>query len=188
MNEPALVPADRWIQAMKKFAVLLAGALAATAPVMAAHASALTIDYYTIGETDADANHLAFGTFSNEVQNTLGPDGLPVLNTTQYGCVSGCISGSGLPCHQGTKMFSTLSPSRMPSWSMSVNDFFSEAAAKTMSFPPPAAPLVDDDVDDALFDEPHPLTMPITSAAAAAMRTAFFTTVLLGFRRSRWWL
>jgi hypothetical protein len=82
---------------MKKFAVLLAGALAATAPVMAAHASALTIDYYTIGETDADANHLAFGTFSNEVQNTLGPDGLPVLNTTQYGCVSGCISGSGLP-------------------------------------------------------------------------------------------
>jgi hypothetical protein len=78
---------------------LLSGlcALAALAPINFAHASALTLDYYTIGENDLDANDLASGTFNNEVQATLGADGLPVLNTTQFGCTSNCFSPTDAP-------------------------------------------------------------------------------------------
>jgi hypothetical protein len=57
-----------------------------------ASADSLTITYYTISGSDPDANHLSFGSFNNEVQNSLGPNGLPVLNTPAYGCTSNCIS------------------------------------------------------------------------------------------------
>ena len=40
---------------------------------------------------------------------------------------------------------------------ISVNDFFNDAAAKTMSFPPPSVLLVEEG-EDASSDEPHPLT------------------------------
>src|SRR5262249_47541957 len=71
---------------------------------------------------------------------------------------------------------------------ISVNDFFSDAAAKTISFPPAAA-LVGDG-DDASFgeawvDEPQPLITHINRAAAAAIRPICITMVLPGFRRSR---
>jgi hypothetical protein len=71
--------------------------LTALLPVAAAHANTLTINYYTIAATDKDANNLLFGTFDNEVQNALGINGLPVLNTTEFGCVSNCISPDGMP-------------------------------------------------------------------------------------------
>ncbi len=67
------------------------------APLARAHASTLTINYYTVAETDRDANHLAGGTFDNEVQANLGVDGLPVLNTTAYGCVTDCYATAGAP-------------------------------------------------------------------------------------------
>ena len=51
---------------------------------------------------------------------------------------------------------------------MSVNAFFNDAAAKTMSFPPPV--VLAEDGDDVWFDELHPLTMPSSSTAAAASR------------------
>jgi fibro-slime domain-containing protein len=60
-------------------------------------ADSLSITYFTIGETDKDANHLATGTFSNEVQTHLGADGLPILNTTAFGCLSGCYATAGAP-------------------------------------------------------------------------------------------
>jgi len=41
--------------------------------------------------------HLAMGNFTNEVQNALGSDGLPVLNTAMYGCSSGCFANAPLP-------------------------------------------------------------------------------------------
>jgi hypothetical protein len=72
--------------------------LALWAPLAAVHAAnTMTITYYTVGETDQDANHLAGGTFNNEVQDLLGPHGLPVLNTTAYGCTSNCFSAAGAP-------------------------------------------------------------------------------------------
>ncbi len=76
---------------------VLAALLSLMTPFASAYASSLTIDYYTIGETDKDANHLAGGVFNNEVQNALGPDGLPVLNTSTYGCLSNCYNPVGAP-------------------------------------------------------------------------------------------
>jgi hypothetical protein len=73
------------------------GILAALLAPIAGQAQTLNINYFTIGETDQDANHLAGGVFSNEVQQTLGADGLPLLNTTTYGCMSNCYAISGAP-------------------------------------------------------------------------------------------
>lgn len=80
-----------------KIIFFAAAAFAAAVTAGAANASALSIDYFTIGEHDQDANHLAFGSVTNEVQNHLGPNGLPVLNTPAYGCVSGCFSLAPFP-------------------------------------------------------------------------------------------
>lgn len=74
--------------------------LAVIGPAGIACANTLTIDYYTIAATDQDADHLAFGAYDNEVQNALGPNGLPVLNTAAFGCTSNCYpfnSGAGAP-------------------------------------------------------------------------------------------
>jgi hypothetical protein len=83
---------------MRTLRAVTLGILAlAIAPLTAVHAQSLTIDYYTIAESDQDGNHLAFGSFDNEVQSALGPDGLPVLNTTAYGCMSDCYNPVGAP-------------------------------------------------------------------------------------------
>ncbi len=51
----------------------------------------LSVTYFTIAEHDQDMQDVINGPFSNEVQNTLGPHGLPILNTPAYGCVSNCL-------------------------------------------------------------------------------------------------
>jgi len=72
--------------------VVFGGLVAVLAPLSAVHAqNTLSITYYTLSASDPDAGKLAYGTFNNEVQNALGPDGLPVLNTAQYGCTSNCF-------------------------------------------------------------------------------------------------
>jgi hypothetical protein len=70
--------------------VAAAGLMTALFAPIAAQAQSLGITYYTIASNDPDANNLAFGTYTNEVQNQLGPNGLPVLNIPQYGCTSNC--------------------------------------------------------------------------------------------------
>jgi hypothetical protein len=73
-------------------------ALALVLPFGAANAAnTLTIDYFTIGSGDQDANHLGGGTVDNEVQQNLGPNGLPVLNTPAFGCTSNCFSLTPAP-------------------------------------------------------------------------------------------
>jgi hypothetical protein len=70
----------------------------ALAPVSAsAGTTTMSVTYYTIAENDQDTTILAAGPFSNEVQRTLGPHGLPVLNTTMYGCTSGCFTNTPIP-------------------------------------------------------------------------------------------
>jgi fibro-slime domain-containing protein len=66
---------------------------------LAARASSVTMSatYYTIAEGDQDMNRLASGVFNNEVQNTLGADGLPILNTPAFGCTSNCFTANPLP-------------------------------------------------------------------------------------------
>jgi hypothetical protein len=63
----------------------------------ASNAVTMSVTYYTIAENDQDASHLAIGNFTNEVKSTLGPDGLPVLNTAMYGCSSGCFTNTPFP-------------------------------------------------------------------------------------------
>lgn len=70
---------------------LLALSMGLAGPITAV-AQSVTIEYYTISASDPDADHLTFGTVDNEVQNSLGPDQLPVLNTAQFGCTSNCFS------------------------------------------------------------------------------------------------
>jgi hypothetical protein len=54
-------------------------------PFGMAYADSLTINYYTIAETDQDANKLCCAVISNEVLGTLGIHGLPVLNPAANG-------------------------------------------------------------------------------------------------------
>ena len=83
---------------LRHFTPAVATAALALTPV-AARAGSITMSatYYTVGETDQDMNHLAGGVFSNEVQNGLGADGLPLLNTAAFGCTSGCFTSTPLP-------------------------------------------------------------------------------------------
>jgi hypothetical protein len=96
---------------------VLLGVLTMTlAPWMATHAANIVgITYYTIAETDQDANHLAFGVFDNEVQTQLGPNGLPVLNTAAFGCVANCFSSVGAPTD-------VLSTGEITYWSPALNN------------------------------------------------------------------
>jgi hypothetical protein len=73
-------------------------AVMALAPFAArAGTTTMSVIYYTIAETDQDMGHLPGGTYTNEVQTRLGPNGLPVLNTTTYGCTSDCFTTMPLP-------------------------------------------------------------------------------------------
>jgi len=67
-------------------------ALAAN-PVSAANT--LSIDYFTIDTADPDINHLCCGTYNNMVQNNLGPNGFPVLNTAYGGPIPQDVASTG---------------------------------------------------------------------------------------------
>lgn len=72
-------------------------AIFALAPIAARANIVLSVNYYTISESDPDMGHVASGSFDNEVQSMLGPNGLPVLNTSAYGCSSDCFASTPLP-------------------------------------------------------------------------------------------
>jgi hypothetical protein len=99
------------------------------APFAMAHAQTLGVNYYTISSSDPDANNLSGGTFTNEVQNTLGTiDGLPILNTSTYGCSSGCISGVSLPTN-------LLSDGEISYWDPAANPYVTETLSSTITLP-----------------------------------------------------
>lgn len=100
---------------MKTVFKLGVGVLLALAPLARANANSLTIDYFTIGETDQDANHLASGVYNNEVQNQLGSNGLPVLNTAAFGCTSNCYNSAGAPTD-------VLADGEITYWSQALNN------------------------------------------------------------------
>jgi hypothetical protein len=105
---------------------LFAGSLMAGS--VAAQAQTLGITYYTINSNDPDANHLAGGLYTNEVQNNLGSNGLPVLNTTQYGCVTNCYSSSGAPTD-------VLSDGEITYWSPANNSNVTQTSTGTVNLP-----------------------------------------------------
>jgi len=100
----------------------------ALAPVTGAHANALSITYYTISPSDQDVNNLAFGTFNNEVQAQLGPNGLPVLNTAAFGCVSDCFSATPLPGD-------VTAGGELTWWSPTLNTNVTNTGTNTVSLP-----------------------------------------------------
>jgi len=80
-----------------RIAPMVAAAMALAPLAAGAGTVTMSVTYYTIAETDQDMDHVAHGIFTNEVQSRLGPDGLPVLNTAAYGCLSGCFTNTPLP-------------------------------------------------------------------------------------------
>lgn len=91
-------------------------------------ANTVTITYYTVSGNDPDGGHLAFGTYDNEVQSKLGPNGLPVLNTTAYGCVSDCYSSIGAPTN-------VTSDGQITYWDPALNPYVTETGTATVSLP-----------------------------------------------------
>jgi len=104
---------------VNKFGLVLGGALALAAPVVA-HANTLNINYYTISSNDPDANHLAGGVFA-EVLASLGATGLPVLDTTAHG-------GSGLPTNLNANGEITY-------WSPAQNSYVTQTSTAVVTLP-----------------------------------------------------
>jgi fibro-slime domain-containing protein len=97
-----------------------------------AGANSVTITYYTIAWNDPDANNLAHGVYNNEVQNNLGPDGLPVLNTPAYGCTSGCYNPVGAP---GNVVTSGPGAGEITYWDPALNPYVTETGTATVALP-----------------------------------------------------
>lgn len=106
-------------------AVVFAGSLMAGA--VAAEAQTLGITYYTISSNDPDANHLGGGVYSNEVQSGLGLNGLPVLNTAAYGCVSNCY-----PTNGPTNL---LPDGEITYWAPAFNSYVTQTSTGTVTLP-----------------------------------------------------
>jgi hypothetical protein len=96
----------------------------------AAHAGTVTMSvvYYTIAENDQDMNHLAGGVFTNEVQNSLGTDGLPLLNTAAFGCASGCFTNTPLPAD-------VTAGGEITWWSPTLNSHVTQTGTGTITLP-----------------------------------------------------
>lgn len=102
-----------------------------------ARASALTITYYTISSDDPDAGHLAGGVFDNEVQASLGADGLPVLNIPKYGCSSDCYAvygAPGFPSGGDTPNVNVNSSGEITYWSTS-NSYVTQTLQTSVTLP-----------------------------------------------------
>ncbi len=97
-----------------------------------AHADTLNITYYTISSKDPDADKLSLGKVDNEVQKQLGPDGLPVLNTPEFGCTSNCFSLAKGP----TNLISSgAGAGQITYWDPSVNPFVTQTGTSVVPLP-----------------------------------------------------
>jgi hypothetical protein len=127
--------------AMRRIPYVLAfGMLSAFLAPLAVQAQSLDINYYTIAANNPDADHLAFGLFTNEVQNSLGPNGLPVLNIPEFGCTSGCYTVAGAPgfplgSTSSTPNVNVDSSGEITYWSPKLNPFVTETLTTTTSLP-----------------------------------------------------
>lgn len=90
--------------------------------------STATLNYYTISSNDPDANNLSFGTVNNEVQQLLGPNGLPILNTPAYGCVSNCFSLPSGPTN-------LTAGGEITYWSPALNPYVTYTGSTTITLP-----------------------------------------------------
>jgi hypothetical protein len=77
-----------------KILMRLVLAVAVLLPMAAQASLTATISYFKIDSGDADANHLCCSAAQAEVQNTLGPDGLPMLLSTYGGITPHDVNAS----------------------------------------------------------------------------------------------
>ena len=118
----ALVRVDRSVIALAVLSAVLVFASQARASVV------MSVTYYTIAETDPDMKVLAQGSFNNEVQNGLGVDGLPILNTATYGCTSDCFTNTPLPKD-------LTASGEITWWSPALNSNVTETGTGTVTLP-----------------------------------------------------
>ena len=123
---------------VKKIWLLTLGSVLSVAPGIA-RASSLSIDYFTIASADPDANQLAGGVFTNEVQTALGPNGLPVLNVPMFGCTSNCLALNGAPGFPGGATTPNAnvnaSTGEITYWSPSANPDVTKTSTATTALP-----------------------------------------------------
>jgi hypothetical protein len=123
-----------------RYLVAVGLAAALIAPI-AAQAQSLDINYYTVASNDPDANNLAMGLYTNEVQTSLGPNGLPVLNVPQFGCTSNCYAQAGAPGFPLNTSSSTpnvnvvASTGEITYWSPKLNPYVTETLSTTTTLP-----------------------------------------------------
>ena len=129
---------------LSRHATAMLAVLIAIAAPAAARAQTLTLSYFTIASSNPDANHLSGGTVTNEVQSTLGPDGLPVLNIAQFGCSTNCYSlatGPGFPSgnYAGAPnlnvVASGLGAGQITYWSPTLNNTVTYTGQATVTLP-----------------------------------------------------
>lgn len=113
----------------RSLAKILGLLVVAIAPMGLVHANALTMTYYTIATADQDVNSLASGSFNNEVRTQLGPNGLPVLNTAEYGCTSNCFTEAPLPLDVNA------ATGELTWWSPSFNSNVTQGTTSNVSLP-----------------------------------------------------
>jgi hypothetical protein len=121
--------------------VVAFGMLTAFLAPIGAQAQTLDINYYTIAANDPDADHLAGGLYTNEVQNALGPNGLPVLNIPLFGCASNCYTQAGAPGFPSGSSSSTPNVNvngttgEITYWSPSQNPYVTQTLSTTTTLP-----------------------------------------------------
>jgi hypothetical protein len=99
----------RWV--LLSITVLVLASAGARADIV------MGVTYYTISESDPDMGNMPGGVFNNEVQNALGPNGLPVLNAGIYGCTSNCYTATPFPSNiTADGQITWWSPSLNPSY------------------------------------------------------------------------
>lgn len=106
--------------------VLFVATLLVVAPQAKADA---TITYYTISSSNPDANQLSSGVFDNEVQQLLGVNGLPILNTNTFGCVSNCFTATG---PGGVNL---TSDGEITYWSPTLNPYVTFTGSQNITLP-----------------------------------------------------
>ena len=102
----------------------VAGVALAALAIGVSHASTLSATYFEISNSDPSYNTLCCGTYNNEVLNTLGPDGLPMLN----------------PAYAGTKpnsadLHNTLSGQEITWWSPTLNSNVKQTSTGLVALP-----------------------------------------------------
>jgi hypothetical protein len=125
---------------LARIAIVGVGTLLVLGLPLAAHAQSVNITYYTINPNDPDADHLQGGVFNNEVQNSLGPNGLPVLNIPAFGCTSDCYTQAGapgfpLPAGTGPNVNVLSTTGEITYWDPALNPYVTETLSTTTSLP-----------------------------------------------------